>query len=155
MKISVLGLVLLAFSSISSSVQADKLDDALASAIFEPTSRLCKGAGSATSFSTTFTSTAEISNWDVNTAEYEEDVFEIDMIHDDPNPDRSWRARVGKGGHIASFIVAAGEAIANQANPTAAWNDLVQQMVAVNGALNTPANPNFIHQSGPYMKDTG
>jgi len=136
-------------------VGADKLDEALASAIFPASSTLCQGGGASTSFSTTYTSTAEVSDWDVNTAAYEEDVFEVDMSHSDSNQDRAWTIRLGKGGQIASFRVAAGEAIANQASTTAIWNDLVQQMVAVNTALNTPTHPNFIHQAGPYAKDTG
>jgi len=77
------------------------------------------------------------------------------MTHADSNPDRAWTIRLGKGGQIVSFRVAAGEAIANQANPEAIWNDLVQQMVAVNEQLNTATNPNFIHQAGPYARDTG
>jgi hypothetical protein len=135
---------------------ADKLDEALASAIFPPTSPLCQGAGSSTLFNTTYSTTADVSGyWDVNNAQYEENVFEIDMVHSDKNENRTWILRLGKGGQIASFRAAAGEAIARQANPHSAWNDLVQQMVAVNTQLNTPANPNFIHQAGPYMKDTG
>lgn len=98
----------------------------------------------------------DVSNWDANTAVYEQDVFELEIVHSDgENPDREWKVRLGNGGQIASFRVAAGEAIANQASSTAAWNDLVQQMVAVNGALNTQVNLNFIHQAGPYIKDTG
>ena len=134
---------------------ADRLDQVLASAIFPPSSWLCHGAGSTTSFNTTYQSTFDISHWDVNTKQYEEDVFQVDMIHDDVDPDRSWVLRIGKGGQVASFRVAVGEAIANQANAQAVWNDLVQQMVAVNGRLNTPSTPNFIHQSGPYMRDEG
>ena len=148
-----LKLLLLALSL--SRVGADKLDDALASAIFPATSNKCNGAGSSTSFSATYTSTAGVSEWDVNNAQYEDDVFEVDMIHSDTNENRTWALRLGKGGQIASFRVASGEAIANQASSHAAWNDLVQQMVAVNLKLNTGADPNFIHQAGPYMKDTG
>ena len=144
------------FLSLSlSRVGADKLDDALASAIFPATSTKCKAAGSSTSFSAMYTSTNDVSDWDVRNAQYEDDVFEVDMIHSDTNANRTWTLRLGKGGQIASFRVASGEAIANQASTTAAWNDLVQQMVAVNLALNTPTKPNFIHQAGPYMKDTG
>ena len=138
-----------------SRVGADKLDDALASAIFPATSTMCNGAGSSTSFSATYTSTADVSEWDSNNAQYEDDVFEVDMIHSDTNENRTWALRLGKGGQIASFRVASGEAIANQASTGAAWNDLVQQMVAVNTDRNAPAYPNFIHQAGPYMKDTG
>ena len=138
-----------------SRVWADKLDDALASAIFPATSTMCNGAGSSTSFSATYTSTMDVSDWNVNNALYEDDVFEVDMFHSDTNANRTWALRLGKGGQIASFRVAAGEAIANQANSHSAWNDLVQQMVAVNLKLNEPTDPNFIHQAGPYMKDTG
>jgi hypothetical protein len=138
-----------------SRVGADKLDIALASAIFPATSTMCNGAGSSTSFSATYTSTMDVSDWNVNNALYEEDVFEVDMFHSDANANRTWALRLGKGGQIASFRVASGEAIANQASSHAVWNDLVQQMVAVNLKLNTGADPNFIHQAGPYMKDTG
>jgi hypothetical protein len=137
-------------------IGADRLDEVLASAIFPASSSKCPGAApAATSFSADFTSTFEVSQWDENNKAYEQDVFEVDMTHNDANSDRSWTLRLGKGGQIASFRVAAGEAIANQANSEAAWNDLVQQMVAVNGELNTPANKNFIHQAGPYSRDDG
>jgi hypothetical protein len=148
-------LVLLCLSLISPRIGADKLDKALASAIFPPSSSKCQGAGSSTSFNTTYASTTAISKWDIVNAQYEEDVFKIDMIHSDSSENRSWTLRLGKGGQIASFIVASGEAISNQASETAAWNDLVQQMVAVNSNSNTPDDPSFIHQAGPYMKDTG
>jgi hypothetical protein len=134
---------------------ADKLDEALASAIFPPSSSVCNNAGSSTSFNKTYSSTSAISKWDVYNAQYEQHVFMVDMIHNDNNKNRSWTLRLGKGGQISSLIVAAGEAIANQAVVNSTWNDLVQQMVAVNGVLNTASDPNFIHQAGPYMRDTG
>jgi hypothetical protein len=151
-------LVLLSLSLMSPRIGADKLDKAMASAMFAPSSSKCQGAGlpsPSTSFNTTYTSTTAISKWDVENAQYEDDVFLIDMIHSDNNENRSWTLRLGKGGQIVSFIVASGEAISNQADETAAWNDLVQQMVAVNSNSNTPNEPSFIHQAGPYMKDTG
>ena len=137
-------------------VSTDTLDESLASAIFPPTSPLCKGAAiSETKFNNQFSSTTTVSNWDVANAQYEASVFEIDMIHSDINPNRTWILRLGKGGQVASFRVAAGEAMANSATPNDAWHDLVQQMVAVNSDLNTAAYPNFIHQAGPYMNDRG
>jgi hypothetical protein len=149
-------LLLLFFTFHISRVSADTLDAALASAIFPSTSSLCKGAAnSRTTFNNKFTSTAAVSNWDAANAQYEDDVFEIDMIHSDVDPNRTWILRLGKGGQIASFRVAAGEAMANSATENDAWHDLVQQMVAINSDLNTPANPNFIHQAGPYMNDRG
>ena len=132
----------------------DRLDQALASAIF-PSSPFCHMEGSSTFFSFNFTSTADISRWDINTAQFEEDVFQVDMVHTDNATERSWILRIGKGGQIASLIVSAGEAIANQAISDSVWNDLVQQMVSVNGNLNSPLTPNFVHQAGPYMRDTG
>jgi hypothetical protein len=102
-----------------------------------------------------YSSTYSISKWDVLSKDYEQDVFMIDMIHDDVDRNRSWILRLGKGGQIASLILKAGEVIATQAEPSGAWNDLVQQMVSVNGKLNTPNDPNFIHGAGPYSKDTG
>jgi hypothetical protein len=145
-------LPLIAFAQL---VIADQLDEAIASAIFRPTSSKCPGAGSSTSFSASYTSTMSISKWHSLQAAYEPDVFEIDMIHSDGNENRTWTLRIGKGGHISSLIVKAGEVVANEDNPKSFWNDLVPQMVAVNGALNTNTNPNFIHQAGPYTKDTG
>jgi hypothetical protein len=133
----------------------DVLDEALASALFRPTSLKCPGAGTSTSFSATFSSTMSISKWHNAQALYEPNVFEVDMIHSDQNENRSWTLRVGKGGHVSSFLVKAGEAIANEANVKSMWNDLVPQMVAVNGDLNTALHPNFIHQAGPYVQDTG
>lgn len=137
-------------------VGADKLDEVLASAIFPASSHRCPGAGSKTSFRTSYTSTNSISEWNSENSAHESDVFQIDMIHNDDDTNRDWTLRLGKGGQVSSFIVAAGETISNQAVAHAAWNDLVQQMVAVNMDLNdVPNNRNFIHQAGPYMKDTG
>jgi hypothetical protein len=133
----------------------DFLDEILAGALFEPSSSQCDGAGSSTSFRTTFTSTMSISYWHPQNAQYEDDVFQVDMIHTDANPDRAWSLRIGKGGEVDSFITKAGEAVANQPSVNSAWNDLVYQMVAVNDNLNSPTNKNFIHQAGVYMQDTG
>ena len=136
-------------------IRADKLDEALASAMFPPRGSKCQESSGTTSFSHVYSSTDDASDWDVNTVAYEENVFEVDISHTDTDPDRSWTIRIGKGGQISSFIVAAGESMSNQASQYAIWNDLVQQMVAVNGDLNTADEPNFIHQAGPYAKDTG
>jgi hypothetical protein len=138
---------------LSRTAGADKLDEVLASAIFRPSSSVCSNAGASTSFNATYGSTFAVSKWDVYNAQYEPHVFKIDMIHKDNNSNRSWTLRLGKGGQISSLIVAAGEAIANQAVESSPFNDLVQQMVAVNSALNKPTDPNFIHQAGPYMRD--
>ena len=147
--------VLLLLLILSRTAAADKLDDVLASAIFRPSSSVCSNGGSSTSFNATYHSTMAISKWDAVNAPYEPDVFMIDMIHNDNNSNRTWTLRLGKGGQIASLIVAAGEAIANQGEKET-WNDLVQQMVAVNGVLNiVPTSPNFIHGAGPYMRDIG
>jgi hypothetical protein len=147
--------VLLLFLILSRTAVADKLDDVLASAIFRPSSSVCSNGGSSTSFNANYRSTMAISNWDAVNAPYEPYVFKIDMIHNDNNSNRTWTLRLGKGGQIASLIVAAGEAIANQGDHES-WNDLVQQMVAVNSALNIlPTSPNFIHGAGPYMRDDG
>jgi hypothetical protein len=134
---------------------ADQLDEAIASAIFRSSSTKCPGAGSSTSFSATYTSTMSISQWHPLQATYEPDVFEVDIIHSDVNENRTWTLRIGKGGQISSLITKAGEVVANEEYPTSFWNDLVPQMVAVNGDLNTNTNPNFIHQAGPYARDTG
>jgi hypothetical protein len=133
----------------------DALDKALASALFRPTSLKCPGAGTSTTFRTTFTSTQAISKWHDAQALYEPNMFEVDMIHSDKNENRSWTLRIGKGGQISSFLVKAGEAIANEDNVKSMWNDLVPQMVAINSEFNTALHPNFIHQSGPYVQDTG
>lgn len=137
-------------------VAADRLDDILLSSngIFDNHSPLCvAGAGSSTLFSADFVSTNNISEWsDVNSA-YEENAFEIDMTHID-TLEREWNIRIGKGGQIMSFIVKSGEAIPNQALPQASWNDLVQQMVAIDNDLSTEEYPNFI-QSGVYSTDDG
>jgi hypothetical protein len=76
-------------------IGADKLDRALSSAIFPPTSPLCSKAGSSTSFSTKYSTTTAISKWDTINAAYEVAVFEIDMIHSDSNKNRSWTLRLG------------------------------------------------------------
>eukprot|EP00978_Attheya_sp_CCMP212_P017112 scaffold45430_cov58-Attheya_sp.AAC.6 len=63
------------------------------------------------------------------------------------------------GGQISSFITSAGETIANQASKGSAWNDLVQQLVAVNNYRNGVGIyknfSNYVHGAGPYMKDEG
>lgn len=137
-------------------VVSDRLDDVLTSSsgIFPSHSVKCAGKSS-TSFSSVFRSTNDISAWSDVNAEYESDAFEIDMTHDDVLPERSWTLRLGKGGQIMSLIVQPGESIANQAVPKAIWNDLVQQMVAVNTNLNgVGGKANFIHGAGVYANET-
>eukprot|EP00547_Thalassionema_nitzschioides_P007112 CAMPEP_0194209858 /NCGR_PEP_ID=MMETSP0156-20130528/7840_1 /TAXON_ID=33649 /ORGANISM="Thalassionema nitzschioides, Strain L26-B" /LENGTH=680 /DNA_ID=CAMNT_0038937105 /DNA_START=130 /DNA_END=2173 /DNA_ORIENTATION=- len=139
-------------------VATDQLDDVLTSSsgIFPSNSVKCGEKLSNTAFSSVFRSTNDVSNWrDVNIA-YEPNAFEIDMIHnDDANPERSWSLRLGKGGQIMSLIVKPGESMANQGHHTAIWNDLVQQMVSVNGELNgVGGKNNFIHGAGVYANET-
>jgi hypothetical protein len=137
---------------------ADKIDEAIANDIFPQTSDLCSADGASTAFSFDFTEST-ISNWDSENSAYEEDVFQVDMIHSDSNTNRTWTLRIGKGGQISSFITSAGETIANQASKGSAWNDLVQQLVAVNKNRNGVGIyknfSNFVHGAGPYMKDEG
>ena len=139
-------------------LRADKIDDAIANAILFPTSSLCNGADiDDTTFSSLFSSTG---NWHQKNAQYEEDAFEIEMTHNDKiNSNHTWSMRIGKGGQIISLIGPYGEANANQAVSSSAWNDLVTQIVAVNSARNNKppyeGYPYFIHGSGPYMRDEG
>eukprot|EP00547_Thalassionema_nitzschioides_P000335 CAMPEP_0194198852 /NCGR_PEP_ID=MMETSP0156-20130528/78_1 /TAXON_ID=33649 /ORGANISM="Thalassionema nitzschioides, Strain L26-B" /LENGTH=886 /DNA_ID=CAMNT_0038923681 /DNA_START=23 /DNA_END=2679 /DNA_ORIENTATION=- len=140
----------------SATVAADKLDDVLTSSsgIFATDSVKCPG-GAATSFQSVFSSTDDISDWDPVNLGYEENAFEIDMTHMDPLVQRDWTLRIGNGGQIMSLIVDAGESIANQGVAKSIWNDLVQQMVAVNTDLNGVNNyPNFIHGSGTYSLES-
>lgn len=140
---------------------ADKLDDVLTSStgIFPSDSEKCPGAGSATFFSSVFSTTDDISEWRDFQLQYEEAAFEIEMTHIDARPERDWILRLGNGGQIMSLIVNAGESIANQASASAIWNDLVQQMIAVDGSknyaiVNGTAYANFIHGSGVYAYDS-
>lgn len=68
--------------------------------------------------------------------------------------DKSYELRVGKGGHIYSFITSSGETVPPQYPISAPWVDEVWQMVAVDGALNMPSSNQkyFIHQAGVYLK---
>lgn len=143
----------LVICALSKPISADKLDVAIANAIFSDTSPLCKPIDSHTTFSSVYTPSG--SYWNFRNAEYEEDAFEIEMRHSDQNENRTWTMRLGKGGQVVSFIGPYGEVIPTQAQDKSAWNDLVTQPVAVSDDLNTPTNPYFIHGSGPYMKDEG
>lgn len=72
------------------------------------------------------------------------------------NLDKSYEIRIGKGGHIYSFLTSSGETVPPQYPSTAPWVDEVWQMVAVDGTLNNPSNNKkyFIHQAGVYLKTT-
>jgi len=80
---------------------------------------------------------------------------------------QSYRIRVGKGGHLYSFIGEAfGESVPPQWRPNgwvqptygggtsyAPWVDEVWQLVCVDGALHNPPDSSyFIHQAGVYLK---
>eukprot|EP00547_Thalassionema_nitzschioides_P017898 CAMPEP_0194242066 /NCGR_PEP_ID=MMETSP0158-20130606/7711_1 /TAXON_ID=33649 /ORGANISM="Thalassionema nitzschioides, Strain L26-B" /LENGTH=804 /DNA_ID=CAMNT_0038977085 /DNA_START=68 /DNA_END=2479 /DNA_ORIENTATION=+ len=133
---------------------ADKLDNILIShsGIFDPDSASLCPASSSTTFSSVFTSTDATSNWSDTKIQYEENAFEIQIDHTDDLPERSWSLRLGKGGQVMSLILKPGESIANQDVPEAIWNDLVQQMIAVDetGLHDGEGYPSFIHGSGPY-----
>lgn len=85
----------------------------------------------------------------------EDYVYHARLKYDHPaNPDMSYELRLGKGGHIYSFLTSAGETVPPQYPATAPWVDEVWQMVAVDGTLNDPnaGKKYFIHQAGVYLK---
>eukprot|EP00521_Asterionellopsis_glacialis_P008754 CAMPEP_0195281098 /NCGR_PEP_ID=MMETSP0707-20130614/549_1 /TAXON_ID=33640 /ORGANISM="Asterionellopsis glacialis, Strain CCMP134" /LENGTH=748 /DNA_ID=CAMNT_0040339943 /DNA_START=78 /DNA_END=2324 /DNA_ORIENTATION=- len=131
--------------------QADKLDDAIANALFRESD--CDDVAQNTQFDPVYSSTKSVSKWHKFNDQFEDDVFDMDIVHTDDNANRTWSMRIGKGGQITSFIGAFGEAVANQAVQKAPFNDLVTQIVAVNNEKNTEEHPYFIHGSGPYQKD--
>jgi len=144
-------------------VTGDLLDDVLlssSSSIFpsdDTVGDMCRpttgNITTTTTFDSVFSSTSNRSHWKSINLPYEEDAFLVDMIHNDnDNSRQNWQLRLGKGGQVMSFLVnnRSKESIANQALPNAKWNDLVQQLVAVNTEKSTAEHPNFIHGSGVY-----
>ena len=137
------------------------LEEALVRDIMPPSSSLCVGGGR-TSFTFEYTSTYNISQWsDINKA-FEEDVFLAELKHVDDNENKSWSARVAPGGNIYSYIhEVMGELMPPQSHDLGPFNDEVWQIVMVDTNLHDPdAYVNgmnrryFIHQSGPYQKDS-
>lgn len=102
----------------------------------------------------TFTDTYVASNSFWASPFDESEVYHARLKYDHPtNSDKSYELRVGKGGHIYSFLTSAGETVPPQYPPHAPWVDEVWQMVAVDGALNDPpaGKKYFIHQAGVYL----
>ena len=95
------------------------------------------------------------SSWNEKSASHEALLFNAEIRHIDPDPNRAWTLRVGQGGNIYSFRGAFGEAIPPQHHDVAPFIDEVWQMVAVNQKYNRdPELPAYyIHQAGVYMKD--
>jgi len=94
-------------------------------------------------------------------------VFQAQMNYESSfDTNESYQIRIGKGGHIYSFVGAFGESIPPQWRPEAwvkpsygggtsyaPWVDEVWQLVCVNSQLNSPPDSSyFIHQSGVYLK---
>jgi hypothetical protein len=107
-----------------------------------------------TKFTFSYTSTDHISNWDPMAKPFEKNVFLADISHIEANVNRSWRARIGRGGGIVSYIGPSGETVPPQKHDNAPWIDEVWQLVSVEQKLNEPENPFFIHEAGTYTKDS-
>lgn len=74
----------------------------------------------------------------------------LQLSHTDPNPNRSWTMRIGKGGGIYSFRSSLGEVIPPQAVGNAPFVDEVWQGVAVDFGQHNPRTGQdyYIHQAG-------
>jgi len=80
----------------------------------------------------------------------EKTLFLAEIKHEDPDSDRSWKIKIGKGGNIYSYVGALGEAMPPNTMPNSYMVDEVWQNVAVDTRLkNSAAGQYFIHQAGP------
>ncbi|KAL7554862.1 hypothetical protein ACHAWF_018423 [Thalassiosira exigua] len=111
------------------------------------------------------------SKWDPTAATFESSLFQALMSHANvTDPRNDWTIRIGTGGNMYSHYAPRrhGEAMPPQVHPAGEWVDEVDQIVAVNGALNSnpshpetcadPADsetcaPYFVHQAGAYRED--
>jgi hypothetical protein len=138
-------------------------EKALLDDMFPAPSARCQLGGGETANTFEFPGSDPQSEWYAPFVSFEKDVFLAQMQHYDPNTNRTWRARIGKGGNLYSFVGAFGEAMPPQNHELAPWIDEVWQMVAVDQSKNgkqvlpqqTQADPYFIHQAGTYQKDEG
>ena len=67
-----------------------------------------------TVFSFTHSSCLALSRWDATNADREQSVFLASLSHTDPDANRSWALKIGKGGNIYSFVGPYGETVPRQ-----------------------------------------
>lgn len=135
-------------------VRAD-LMKALTEDVLPESSSSCSAGAGETNATQEWPGASDESEWEPTFAGFEEQLFAGELSHDDADPRRSWKLRVGTGGNVYSFIGAFGEAMPPQVHDDAPWIDEVWQMVGVDTSLNDPANGNayFVHQAGVYSRE--
>jgi len=115
----------------------------------------CKDEGN-TRFS--FDHTDSPSSWSSANVHWEPTTFLAEMEYSNPDPNKSWTARFGKGGAIYSMRSGYGEAIPPQTNSKSPWVDEVTQSVSVDITQNKncadPTECYYIHQAGAYFRDS-
>ena len=139
------------------SIDFEILDSVLLQDILPPSSPLCRydettEENEKRSFAS-FEHKKSPSVWNAKYTELEPKLFLAEINHDDPDPSRIWKLRVGQGGNIYSFRGAFGEAIPPQNHLNGPFVDEVWQMVSVNQIQNRnpESPPYFVHQGGTYM----
>ena len=116
----------------------------------------CSGYTANTSYD--FVSSQEVSEWNADFAQFEEELFLAKMQHIDSNDDRSWTIRFGQAGNIYSMVGPMGETVPPQDHTNAPWVDEVWQAVQPLGSGgDNDGDPNtekyFIHEAGIYTRD--
>jgi hypothetical protein len=133
--------------------QPDALSKALLDDLIPPSSAFCTtGANKGTTTISFDYSPDPRNEWDVAAQPLEENLFLFQMGHDDPDTNRTWQLRVGRGSNLYSFIGAYGESVPPQFHANGEFVDDVWQNVVVADSQNRPDAPYFIHQAGTYAK---
>jgi len=113
----------------------------------------CDPSSASGSFS--FDSDLKAPYFDDNFIAQEKEVFLAEIEHEDIDPSKSWKIRIGKGGNIYSYVGPIGQAMPPNREEGMYMVDEVWQNVAVDQRLNnSPDGEYFIHQAGPYQHDS-
>ena len=153
-------LALLSARCTGGNAPGDRLAAALLGDMLPPSSSACAEGGGETRLRFDFqpsdaaaTELLASSEWDKLTETYEQQLFAAEMRHTDARSARVWKLRLGKAGHVYSFVGRFGEVVPPQRAEDAPWIDEVWQSVATASSKNEHPHTYAIHQAGAYSRD--